>query len=114
MRLINVNTGILEEFWGGKKPNYAILSHTWGPEEVTFVEVQRVTRAQKDEKVVYETQAMHLPGFATPQASFLQRPIESKAGYGKIKMACQQADKDGFQYIWIDTSVARRDSTIAC
>jgi len=36
MRLINVATRELEEFWGSKRPNYAILSHTWEEEEVTF------------------------------------------------------------------------------
>ncbi|KAE9979256.1 hypothetical protein EG327_007074 [Venturia inaequalis] len=110
MRLINVKTGILEEFWGGKKPKYAILSHTWGPEEVTFTQVQQFS-ALKDGQAVYETQAVHLPGFATPQASLVQRSIESKAGYTKIKMACQQAGKDGFQYIWIDTCCIDKSSS---
>lgn len=106
MRLINVKTGILEEFWSGEKPKYAILSHTWGLEEVSFVDVQRFA-ARQSGQVVYEPQAAHLPGFDTPQLALVQRPIESKAGYRKIKMACQQAEKDGLEYIWIDTSVAR-------
>ncbi|KAK1485724.1 hypothetical protein CCUS01_03865 [Colletotrichum cuscutae] len=34
MRLINVNTGLLEVFNDAKsRPQYAILSHTWGEEE---------------------------------------------------------------------------------
>ncbi|KAF2681874.1 HET-domain-containing protein [Lentithecium fluviatile CBS 122367] len=36
MRLINTSTGKLEEFIGKNIPKYAILSHTWGEEEVSF------------------------------------------------------------------------------
>lgn len=57
--------------------------------------------------MVYASQAVHLPGFDTPQAALVQRPIEAKAVYKKIKMACQQAMKDEYGYIWIDTSVGR-------
>jgi len=36
MRLINTTTLEFDEFIGTKIPNYAIPSHTWGDEEVTF------------------------------------------------------------------------------
>ncbi|ORY09411.1 heterokaryon incompatibility protein-domain-containing protein [Clohesyomyces aquaticus] len=36
MRLMNVETRELEEFFGDSIPPYAILSHTWGRDEVTF------------------------------------------------------------------------------
>ncbi|KAB8291641.1 hypothetical protein EYC80_006441 [Monilinia laxa] len=36
MRLLNVITRKLEEFIGANIPKYAILSHTWGEEEVLF------------------------------------------------------------------------------
>ena len=36
MRLINVHTLGLEEFVGAQVPKYAILSHTWGDDEVGF------------------------------------------------------------------------------
>ena len=39
MRLIDVETLKLREFIGRPDP-YAILSHTWGTEEVTFSEIQ--------------------------------------------------------------------------
>jgi hypothetical protein len=39
MRLINVETLKLEEFTS-RTPRYAILSHTWGAEEITFNEIQ--------------------------------------------------------------------------
>lgn len=36
MRLINVNTYEMREFIGTRIPPYAILSHTWGSDEVTL------------------------------------------------------------------------------
>ena len=36
MWLINVRTRLLEEYFGDNIPPYAILSHTWESEEVTF------------------------------------------------------------------------------
>ncbi|KAI5366705.1 hypothetical protein Slin14017_G043450 [Septoria linicola] len=36
MRLINTTTLELEEFFDANIPKYAILSHRWGPDEVTY------------------------------------------------------------------------------
>jgi len=36
MRLVNVKTMSLKEFIGSQVPEYAILSHTWEDEEVTY------------------------------------------------------------------------------
>lgn len=52
---------------------YAILSHTWGEEEVTFDEIRDLESAQK------------------------------KAGYTKIRYTCTQATQDGLDYAWVDT-----------
>ncbi|GAB1312649.1 hypothetical protein MFIFM68171_02859 [Madurella fahalii] len=75
MRLINVKTSKLEEFLDYKTPPYAILSHTWGGdvEELTFRDVE-------------------------------ERRID-KPGVGSVKFrgSCQQAEKDGLGYVWIDT-----------
>ncbi|KAK4160266.1 HET-domain-containing protein [Cladorrhinum sp. PSN259] len=38
MRLLNARTKKLEQFFGDNIPEYAILSHTWGPEELTYGE----------------------------------------------------------------------------
>jgi len=39
MRLINSVTRDFEEFIGSDIPKYAILSHTWGDEEISFQEM---------------------------------------------------------------------------
>jgi len=41
MRLINTATGLFEEFIGRNIPKYAILSHTWEEEEVSFSDMQK-------------------------------------------------------------------------
>lgn len=72
MKLLRVETIQVESFEGNETPRYAILSHTWGHEEVSF-------------------QQIHHPNAL------------NQAGYAKIRGACQQAIKDGLQYVWIDT-----------
>jgi hypothetical protein len=47
MRLLNVNTRQLEEFFGDAIPLYAILSHTWGAQEVTFQDLAKEGHEQK-------------------------------------------------------------------
>jgi hypoxanthine phosphoribosyltransferase len=50
MRLINCETYQLEEFLGGEIPPYAILSHTWGADEITYLDFthhQAAVRAKK-------------------------------------------------------------------
>ncbi len=44
MRLLNVFTREFEEFQGSNIPQYAILSHTWGPEEITLHEMEAISR----------------------------------------------------------------------
>jgi hypothetical protein len=74
MWLLNTRTIELEQFFEGRTPPYAILSHTWENEEVTFQEMQTN-----------------------------QRSSGAKAGYKKILAFCAAAVSDGFEYAWIDT-----------
>ncbi|KIW10635.1 hypothetical protein PV08_11599 [Exophiala spinifera] len=47
MQLINTDTLRLEEFVGKKIPDYAILSHTWGDDEVSFKDFQEPSCVHK-------------------------------------------------------------------
>ncbi|UKZ74702.1 hypothetical protein TrVFT333_002372 [Trichoderma virens FT-333] len=47
MRLLNTATLGLEEFFGDDNPPYAILSHRWLNEEVSFQDIQNGTAAKK-------------------------------------------------------------------
>ncbi|KAH8822106.1 heterokaryon incompatibility protein-domain-containing protein, partial [Xylogone sp. PMI_703] len=77
MRLLSVTTLKLREFpneYVSDVPEYAILSHTWDKQEVTFQAIQYPTA-----------------------------DLETTAGFRKIKNCCALAESDGFQYVWIDT-----------
>jgi hypothetical protein len=81
MRLLNVKTFEIKEFIGADIPPYAILSHTWGTEEVTLHDWQDISRASL------------------------------KGGFAKIQGACNQAVKDGLDYIWVDTNCIDKTSS---
>jgi hypothetical protein len=67
---------VFREPASGHVPAYAILSHTWEKEEVTFQEMEVNADMSK---------------------------IVSKAGWRKIQFCAQQAADDGLEYFWIDT-----------
>ncbi|KAH7140395.1 heterokaryon incompatibility protein-domain-containing protein, partial [Dactylonectria estremocensis] len=82
MRLINTKTRGLEEFYGQDIPGrYAILSHTWETEEVSF-------------------QEWHFEGAAS-----------EKRGFSKINAAIDQAERHGMDYLWVDTNCIDKASS---
>jgi hypothetical protein len=81
MRLVSIESMLLEEFFGHKIPPYAILSHCWGEEEVSFQDIGK-------------------PGW------------QLKRGFLKIKLACRQAEVDGFRYAWVDTCCIDKSSSV--
>ncbi len=48
MRLLHTSTLKLHEFFGDQIPSYAILSHTWGNEEVTLQELEKEESKNRD------------------------------------------------------------------
>lgn len=81
MRLIQTRTRELVEFFGDNIPGYAILSHTWEDEEVSFKDWKRLDVARM------------------------------KRGFFKIDMACKQAHSDGHGYLWVDTACIDKRSS---
>ncbi|KAI1753483.1 heterokaryon incompatibility protein-domain-containing protein [Xylaria castorea] len=77
MRLINTTSFELKEFIGDptnpRFPRYAILSHTWEQEEVSFQDIQNLDVAEK------------------------------KAGFSKIAKCCEAAVDEGLNWAWVDT-----------
>lgn len=87
MRLINTNTLCFEDFLDEEKiPAYAILSHTWGTEEVNY-------------------QEMRVGWFWRLFAT------RWKKGYEKIELTCRQALTDGLAYCWVDTCCIDKTSS---
>ncbi|KAI0859786.1 HET-domain-containing protein [Xylaria cubensis] len=81
MRLINVRTLELEEFWGRCPPPYGIASHTWGSEEVSFQEWKG------------------------------RKSISHKAGYRKIVKMARLVESFDLDYLWIDTNCIDKTSS---
>jgi hypothetical protein len=81
MWLINTSTLLLENFLAPPQ-GYAILSHRWGSEEVSFQEWQGD-----------------------------KSPIQHREGYHKIRNACKQARADGHLYLWVDTNCIDKSSS---
>ncbi|KAJ9606759.1 hypothetical protein H2200_008768 [Cladophialophora chaetospira] len=79
MWLLDTTTLELREFLATPPP-YAILSHTWADEEVTFQELKDIS----------------FQNFGSLEA-------KRKAGYEKVKRFCAQAKSDGLAYAWADT-----------
>ncbi|KAI1199292.1 HET-domain-containing protein [Nemania serpens] len=88
MRLINTQTQEITEFFHNIPP-YAILSHTWEKEEVTFQEYI----------------------LATGPEARRHTHIRQKAGFPKILGACQRARHDGLKYLWCDTNCIDKSSS---
>lgn len=67
---------VLQEFVGDCIPTYAILSHTWDFDEVMFSEMIKSKHRELAKR---------------------------KYGFSKIARFCAQAQKDGYEWGWVDT-----------
>jgi hypothetical protein len=79
---------------GSNIPKYAILSHTWGIDEVTYEHVRNPTAF---ERRVYSNTSK------APYEHVRDQSVRKRKGYNKIVGAMRQAAIDGHQYIWIDS-----------
>ncbi|KIK15090.1 hypothetical protein PISMIDRAFT_115816, partial [Pisolithus microcarpus 441] len=60
--------------------SYAILSHRWGA-EVSYEEMIGLTKMEEEDR----------------------EEIKQRHGYQKIIKSCEQARKDGYKWLWVDT-----------
>lgn len=81
MWLINTNKLKLEFITDPECYRYAILSHTWGVDEVTFEDMKNHAVAQ------------------------------GKRGYQKILRTCERARRQGLSYAWVDTCCINKSSS---
>jgi hypothetical protein len=89
MRLLNTTTFKLQEFTGSDIPKYAILSHRWGSEEITFQDIQNSKNFWK----------------------YNQTQIAKSEGWLKIRGCCGQAVVDGYQWTWVDSCCIDKTSS---
>jgi hypothetical protein len=87
MRLLEYNNSgefsLTKDFGSGKMPEYAILSHTWGPDtqEVTYRDL-------------------------------IDGTGENKIGYKKIRFCEEQVRRDGLYYFWVDTCCIDKSNAV--
>jgi hypothetical protein len=107
MWLIDVSTLYLCNFYGTVPP-YAILSHTWGSEEVTFKELSTLKSLAQEN--LYYPRSDHEESY--PLRNIRQRNhIRYKDGFYKISKAAAQAHSDGLAYVWVDTCCIDKSSS---
>ncbi|KAI1128302.1 heterokaryon incompatibility protein-domain-containing protein [Nemania abortiva] len=73
---------------------YAILSHTWGKEEVTFQDIESLSRRHWSRAVSKSVSA-----------------IQAKKGFVKIQKAADLAAEHGYGFIWVDTCCIDKTSS---
>lgn len=83
MKLVNCDNLKVEHFVDQTIPPYAVLSHTWTSDEVTFEEMRHVNPSS----------------------------IIEKFGFHKIMKSCEWAKKDGLNHIWVDTCCIDKSSS---
>ena len=88
MRLLNTQSLELSPpYVPSEVPDYAILSHRWNTEEVTFADVINAPISQ------------------------FQSQTRTKNGFAKVQGACELALKDGYTWIWIDSCCIDKSSS---
>ena len=104
MRLINVKAFLEREkvmsngggvdwetevlgFTYGEATSYAILSHRWTEQEVNYEEIVDLAKMAKKEK------------------------IRQRHGYWKILAGCVQAQKDRYEWLWVNTCCIDKQSS---
>ncbi|KIM67914.1 hypothetical protein SCLCIDRAFT_60339, partial [Scleroderma citrinum Foug A] len=69
------------EFSDDEATEYAVLSHRWIEQEVDHDEMVELAKMDKEER----------------------DEIRRRGGYRKILQGCKQAQKDGYEWLWVDT-----------
>ncbi|KAK1757052.1 heterokaryon incompatibility protein-domain-containing protein [Echria macrotheca] len=98
MRLIHADTFEMKEFIGSGTPPYAILSHTWGDDEVSFHAMQST----------WDKAAQAPSELATQEV--WDNAMKTK-GFMKIVNSCKQARLDGIEWVWVDTCCIDKTSS---
>ncbi|KAF6796366.1 het domain protein [Colletotrichum sojae] len=100
MWLIRTTTLKLIEFHGDPREDYAILSHTWGKDEVIFAEFRDHGAAAE-----YRNQT------TAPAETARRGRVLATSGYAKISGAASLSRSHGLQYLWVDTCCINETSS---
>ncbi|KAH7354936.1 HET domain-containing protein [Rhexocercosporidium sp. MPI-PUGE-AT-0058] len=105
MKLINTKTLFLHDLFDTQIPEYAILSHTWGDEEISFQD-WRILEANRPPSRDTPPQ----PYLVTCNEGWVSQTTQ-KAGYKKIIDFCRLCRQDGYSWAWVDTCCIDKSSS---
>ena len=128
MRLIDTRTLELGWFNDNEIPTYAILSHTWGPDEVSHQEYVWISRArtlsassmpvslsQNDQhaqaSLMLALEMMIRGNSGALSGGMSESDLMKRVGYSKIINAAEQARGQGCNYLWVDTCCIDKTSS---
>ena len=128
MRLIDTRTLELRWFNDNEIPVYAILSHTWGPDEVSHQEFVWINRARAlsaspipastspsgqdaQTALMLALEMMIRGNSGVPSRSLSESHLMKRVGYSKIINAAEQARGQGCNYLWVDTCCIDKTSS---
>jgi len=77
------------EFGDDEVKEYVILSHRWVEQEVDYREMVKLVKMAVEER----------------------DEIRHRDGYQKILQSCEQAQKDGYKWLWVDTCCINKGSS---
>ncbi|KAK3392882.1 hypothetical protein B0H63DRAFT_456764 [Podospora didyma] len=77
MRLLNVTTLEVDEFYGANIPPYAIFSHTWGHDEVTLPEMAAISRYRRSQQQQQEHEVSQMRQQPTDKADTIRMMLLS-------------------------------------
>jgi hypothetical protein len=102
MRLINIDSLQLEEFVGHDVPPYAILSHTWGADEISFQELRDHNQ--------------RIDAGIDTHSTLISLPDRKPGGWRKVADTCwlvrgMYAAEYRIQHVWIDTCCIDKSSS---
>ncbi|WYZ38742.1 hypothetical protein EsH8_III_000656 [Colletotrichum jinshuiense] len=109
MRLINVDTLEVNEFFGLDIPKYAILSHTWGEEEVSYQEYCWLREYEGNHTMLASLDELMFP-MARNWAEKAQE-LRQRSGFAKIVQSVWLAKHWHILYLWIDTCCIDKTSS---
>ena len=137
MRLINVDTLEIQTFHEQNVPEYAILSHTWGPDEVTYQEMSMIARMRTLSQALNSSQATNSQtpnggtneenttvmlaavemlvrgnwSFGSSMPDFSEEALMKREGFSKIVNAAKLSKELGYRWIWCDTCCIDKSSS---
>lgn len=132
MRLIDTRTLELQWFNDNDTPEYAILSHTWGPSEISYQEFVWINRARalkasqeslaqstassssQNDQAALMLAAMEMMirgNHGSIHGGVTEEELLHRPGYSKIVHAAIEARSLGYKYIWCDVCCIDKSSS---